>query len=311
MKSFSSRISNTIIQLEVMKTNLHTLPVLAALAAVGGLLASCSGKKADEVRDHASLPEEVEPVATAIINDSASQFAQAVYYPLERPYPLKSIEDSAQMVEYFPTLVDDSLRTEVSESPDTLWQQIGWRGWTLGDGSYLWIDDGKVYCVNYVSQRENVMLDSLRASEISTLAPSLREGWIPVLCAVDSVHEAVFRIDRDGSEDNPVYRLAGYEGDCDLSATPVILLFGTLETEGSMATRYYNFKDSVGNTAVYSPDVESDDTLPALDITVRGDTSIYRVHPAYWLDLYHRRTANNHGADSIARCFQCVDDVQR
>lgn len=274
-----------------MKTNLHILPSITILATVCGLLAACSGKKE---QDHSNLPKEVEPVAIAIIEDSAPKFAQSVYYPLERPYPLKTIEDSAEMVKYYPTMIDDSLKKAVRESPDSLWQQIGWRGWTLGNGSYMWVDSGKVYSVNYVSHRESEMLDSLRKSEIATLEPSMRKGWIPVLCAVDSAQDAIFRIDEDGNVENPVYRLAGYNGECDLSDAPVILLYGTLDTEGTMDTRYYVFEDSTGNSAVYSPDVESDDDTPTLDVTVKGKNVIYHVRPTYWLEQYKNRDRRFH-----------------
>ena len=47
------------------------------------------------------------------------------------------------MVAYYPTLIDDTLKKTIEEAPDSTWQEQGWRGWTLYDGSYIWIDNGK------------------------------------------------------------------------------------------------------------------------------------------------------------------------
>ena len=39
------------------------------------------------------------------------------------------------------------------------------------------------------------MLDSLRKEEISSLDPALRGGWTPVVCMIDTIDGAIFRID--------------------------------------------------------------------------------------------------------------------
>lgn len=278
-----------------MKSTLYSLPVLASFALAFGALVSCSGK--EKQQDHSNMPADVADVATAIMEDSASKFAKSVYYPLERPYPLHSIQDSAQMVKYFPTLVDDSLRNKVKNSPDSLWQQIGWRGWTLDDGSYMWIDDGKVYAVNYLSSREKVMLDSLRNEEISSLQPAMQKGWVPVLCAVDSTSGAIFRIDEEQQDtaNLPIFRLAGYHLDSDLSGEPVLLLYGTLDVQGTMGNRFYQFADSVGTRAEYSPDiVDDEDSIPSIQLVRKGKSEKFRVKPGYWLDHCQDRLQKFH-----------------
>ncbi len=268
-------------------STLHTLPIIScsllALAVIGG----CSRPKAEV--DHNDLPEDVKGVAMAIMVDSPAAFASAVSYPLSRPYPLHDITDSAQMVSYYHTMVDDSLKQIVKQTPDTMWQSIGWRGWTLDDGSYLWIDSGKVYQMNYLSKRENELLDSLRNEELATLDPKLSRGWIPVLCIIDSVNGEVFRIDSDETSTPAQYRLAGYGVDADPSGAPSLVLYGNLDYEGSMEVRYYHFEDSVGNTADYSPDIVSDDdTIPAIEFYSKGKVKRHKVKPGYWLDHVKR-----------------------
>lgn len=281
-------------------STLHILPIIScsllAIATVGG----CTRPKAEV--DHNDLPEDVKEVAMAIMVDSPSAFASAVSYPLSRPYPLHDITDSVQMVSYYHTLVDDSLKQIVKETPDTMWQSLGWRGWTLDDGSYLWIDSGKVYQMNYLSKRENELLDSLRSEELETLDPHLRIGWIPVLCIFDSINGEIFRIDSDETVSPAQYRLAGYGKDADLSGAPSMLLYGNLDYEGSMDVRYYHFEDSIGNTADYSPDIISDeDTVPEIAFYSKGKIRRHKVKNAYWLEHYKSvRVISKEMKDSIS-----------
>lgn len=273
-------------------SKLHILPILSGSLISLGVIAGCARPQAGA--DHSDLPDDVRPAATAIIADSAPQFAATINYPLERPYPLPDIIDSAQMVSYYPIMVDDSLKSMVKDSPDSLWTELGWRGWTLDDGSYLWIDAGKVYQVNYVSKRENQLLDSLRREEIASLDPSLRTGWLPVLCIIDSVGGKIFRIDSDETSDPPQYRLAGYASGTDLSGVPTMILYGKLDVDGSMANRFYHFEDSIGTQADFSPDIISEeDTVPELYVVRHGKHKIYKVKPGYWLEQIRKASGND------------------
>ncbi len=279
-----------------MNSKSHILPILAFSLCAGALF-SCSGKrdKADAPTVNPdSLPQQVQPVAKAIINDSPAAFAAIVSYPIQRPYPLKNIEDSATMVKYYDKIVDDSLKNVVKTAHDSLWHEEGWRGWTVGDGSYFYIDNGKIYAVNYLSDVESSMLDSLRTTEISTLEPTLRQGWIPVMCIVDTVSGSIFRIDTDPNVEPPKYRLAGYPSDTDLAGMPALLLYGNLDIEGSMANRYYHFADSVGTTAEYYPDaVEETSPYPEIEVSRKGHVKKYKVKPKYWLDIVSHPESGN------------------
>lgn len=230
------------------------------------------------------LPEDVRPVAEAIINDSPSLFASVVSYPIERPYPLKNVKDSSEMVKYYPTLVDEGMKKAVVESPDSAWTEDGWRGWTLLDGSYFYIDSGKIYEVTYISHREHEMLDSLQNEEIATLEPSLQAGWLPVMCIKDTNSGQLFRIDSQEGTNPTIYRLAGYAPDADLSGAPAFILYGTLELEGSMGNRFFHFSDEEGTTADFSPDMVSVDEDPGMIIDEKGAAHKYKTKADYWLD---------------------------
>ena len=262
------------------------IPAAVALTATMG---GCTGRGEKE-QSHI-FPSEVKTVADAILTDSARAFASAVSYPLDRPYPLHNIPDSVTMVRYFPTMVDDSLKQAVVSAPDSLWSQAGWRGWTLDSGEYFWIDSGKIYAMDYVSAGERMLLDSLRREEIATLSPSMRKGWEPVTCVVDSVAETVFRIDRyilgkdSVPADSATYRLAVYSINNLLDSTPSRLLYGHLDPEGSMGSRFYHFGDSAGVTANYSPDLMMEDSVPSVEINNNGTLRSYYARQGYWLDM--------------------------
>lgn len=244
--------------------------------------------------DPVQLPDEVRPVAMAIMEDSPDSFAAVVTYPLERPYPLRNIMNSSEMALYYSIMIDDSLKNMVKSSTDTIWNHQGWRGWTLADGSYMWIDNGKIYAFNYISGKESQMLDSLREMEISTLDPSLRQGWIPVLCVVDTIEGDIFRIDSDNLTDTPVYRLARYCAGDDLAGKPFMILYGSLDTEGTMGNRFYHFKDSTGNNAEYSPDMAEEDSVTAFEMNHSGHPKRYHVVPTYWLDHVNKIPERHH-----------------
>lgn len=247
-------------------------------------LLSCNSNKGKEEVSRPDLPPDVRTVAEAIENESPEKFAAAVSYPIERPYPLHNVNDSAEMVTYYKEMVDAPLKQAVKEQPDSAWKQEGWRGWTLDNGAYFWIDAGKIYEVTYLSVKENHMLDSLKHEEIASLNPSLQKDWIPVACVTDSISGAIFRIDSQDGTEPPVYRLAGYTADADLSGEPSLILYGSLELEGSMGNRYYRFSDERGTTAEYAPDITDEEEKPIIEIDSNGKAKKYMAKPSYWLD---------------------------
>ena len=74
-----------------MKFRSYIIPAISSAIICGAVLPACSdGKK----KPCENLPEDVKPVAIAILNESPSEFASVVSYPIELPYPLKKVEDS-------------------------------------------------------------------------------------------------------------------------------------------------------------------------------------------------------------------------
>ena len=161
--------------------SLATIVVLVATVSCGNSTTSRSDALR-QIEDNDSLPANVKKLVKTVAQSDTAAFAGMIAYPLARPYPLHDIADVPEMEKYYGVLVDDSLRNTIVNATPADWQPYGWRGWALADGQYLWLDEESIYSVNYVSQLEKNMLDSLSRLEISTLAPAMRQGdWKPVI----------------------------------------------------------------------------------------------------------------------------------
>lgn len=264
-----------------MKSNLIILMLL------GGMLTGCrhsqSGATAAELSD--SIPDEVRKVILAVENSDTDGFAGRVSYPLSRPYPLHNIENAEQMKQYYSTLVDDSLRN-VLASEAREWGEYGWRGWSVRDGEFLWIDS-LIYDIPYVSVRERVNLDSLRHKDILTLQPDLRDGWEPVAAYRGDDGEIV-RIDAmKGKQqtDSNALRMLLYAKGMQLTGNPTRTALGSLDLEGSALTHSYRFTDNRGE--IWTLETEPmDSSRPMIYYEgPDGTSSEMPITPVYWLDI--------------------------
>lgn len=262
---------------------------LSIMAAAIIMLSACSNtkdKKESDSADLSSVPESVQSVVKALKENDSEKFAKLVSYPLERPYPLKDIEDEKGMKEYYNTLVDDSLRNIISSSKAENWGEYGWRGWSVDAGNYLWIDD-ELYAVNYVSGREKNLMDSLTNVEVQSLPAALKKGWKPILTMLSDNDSTVYRIDMrtEGKESGGHhYRLAVYNGGKKLLEKPDMLLDGVMEMEGTASNVTYIFHNKDGREFDIMPDHPSSGK-PVL--TLPNDSSI-ELNKAYWYELIKR-----------------------
>lgn len=271
-----------------MKKTVITYMFVAAGAGV--LLLSCKGREGgnrseDVVMDESyPLPVVVNQVVEAVSNGDAHSFAGNISYPLVRPYPLRNIEDSVQMVAYYPILVDDSLRNVVAKSDRKDWSEAGWRGWTLDAGQYLWIDE-KVYAIPYLSATEKAMLDVAIARDMETLAPDLRKGWSPEYCLVGTTDGTLYRVDHNLKDGK--YRMLVYNKGTKLGNKPSAILQGEMSTEGTEANRVFTFRASNGDFMEYLYDDSGEGA--SLTYTAKGGKERnIDVTPVYWLDYASR-----------------------
>lgn len=182
------------------------------------------------------------------------------------------------MVDYFPVMVDDSLRAIASDVDPGDWENRGWRGWALGDPVVIWFDEG-VQFVDYESKAESGLRRLLVRDEMLSLKHPLGEGWMPVETLVEVGGDKVFRIDSVGG----VFRLMEYPDCSVMREMPLFVLTGPLTLEGTAGSRIYTFSDSVGNRATYLPDAEEPVCI-VVERPGKGSESL-PVRRAYWRDL--------------------------
>ena len=266
------------------------------MALVAGLpLMNCGNSKnnTDDVNQINSsvisdetIPETVKNLVKVVAENDSAGFAKLVSYPLQRPYPLHDIDSPQQMSEYYRNLVDDSLKNIIIKSGSEKWSEYGWRGWSLDDGRYIWVDDN-VYDVSYISSAEQKNIDSLSKVEIASIEPSIREGWRPIMCLKNAESGDVYRIDSklesEPSENH--FRLAVYKSDSNLSGYPSLLMDGVMDVEGSAGNIIYTFHDNSQN-GNYIIQPESSESSDPVIIQPSGENVLLKR--AYWHELINR-----------------------
>lgn len=225
----------------------------------------------------------------AIVDGNAQAFASMVKYPIMREYPLKNIGDSAQMVAYFPTLIDDSLRAEYRNVKPEDWDDGGWRGYT--DGNF-WDDGTGIYSIEYSPRAERQLRARLVKDEIASLHSSLQRGDIdPAACLYDSATHAVLRVDKivDGDEDSGKYRVCLYKNVNKLDKAPDYIYEAISDVEGSAGIQWFECYRIKGGKRVHVMDFTLDLTDSPegceADILVGKKKGKRKFYPTYWLDL--------------------------
>lgn len=267
----------------INKKTIISVFAVAAAAFSSLSFVSCHNANASDEAVESSLgeprPDEaLGKLMRSLAEGDAPGFASLCIYPIVRPYPLKDIEDSVAMVDYFPILIDYPLQQRMKEGKLNEWANYGWRGWSIGEDHPVWFDDG-VQFVDYMSQAESGLQKLLAREELRTLAPVYREGWTPVMTLIQTDGRSVIRIDSKGKK----YRMMRFDNTVDVSGNPSMFLFGSLREEGSAGSRMFEFVDSVGTKAEYSPDSEAADRIffsgPKVDMPEMN------VRQGYWRDV--------------------------
>lgn len=227
----------------------------------------------------------------SVIKEDAATFAHLTSYPIIRSYPLKWIEDSADMVKFFPILVDDSLKTVLRKTSPKDWEQAGWRGYTFGNGEYFWDDGDALTAINYISKKEKAMRDQLISRELASIHPSLKvKTMAPHACFYDTKSHAIYRIDilgaTDFTDENAKFRMAVYLKGTDLGEKPDYLLDVDFEVEGTIGNLYYQGSDGKGNSISFDDELDEENNGYVAEVKLGKKTEKHILQRAYWLDFF-------------------------
>lgn len=271
-----------------MKTNYNylLLPSLCmALVPLAGCGNNTSSSASASIFSSDSIPQSVKELVKAVDKDDSVKFASLVSYPLARPYPLHDIENEQQMKSYYSVMVDDSLKRVIANSKADSWSDEAWRGWTLLDGQYVWLD-ANLYDVPYLSAREKQERDALVKQELQSLNPVLGHDWTPEFCLRSPLNGTFYRVDARRQDGIDKYRMAIYRKGVSLRDVPSQIIYGEKDEEGSADTPSYIFAGKNGEQIVFSPDDLGIDDGGGMQINITTPDSHQHiaVEKAYWLD---------------------------
>lgn len=256
---------------------------------MAGALTGCShtsDSRKTAIEDSDSIPENVKSIVRAVTDDDSVEFSRMVSYPLQRPYPLRDINNAEEMKKYYHTMVDDSLKQVLCKSRPEHWDQYGWRGWSVKSGEYVWIDS-LLYDVPYLSKTEVENLANTRIQEINTLPEDLRGNWVPV-AALRGDDGRIMRIDaKAGMErtSDGCMRLLVYKDVNRLHNRPDEELSGQMSLEGSALNEEYIFADQKGNRVIWYAEQTEDLPISVTFEKPDGRASEVNVERVYWLDV--------------------------
>lgn len=131
-----------------------------------------------------SAPEPLENIRIimqSIIEGDAEKLATVTAFPIYQAYPLKDISNADDLKRSFDILFDDSIKNVLRKATIDDWSYVGWHGWMMYDGNYLWTtEDGLLRLVTYESKARNDYVQKMRAAEQQDLNES--KDWYTHSC---------------------------------------------------------------------------------------------------------------------------------
>jgi hypothetical protein len=172
-------------------------------------------------------------------NNRKEEVAKMVRYPLRRDTPIPPIKNEAEFVKRYDEIFDEDLKKEiVNSNPAKNWEQVGWRGIMLNNGTIWFEETGKLRSIVHISEKEKAYKEKLISSEKLKLHSSIKEFKEPLYVLETSKFR--IRIDDLG---NQKYRYASWSIKKSMSEEPdLILKNGKWIPDGSGGNSYFEFK---------------------------------------------------------------------
>lgn len=180
-------------------------------------------------------------------------------YPIERPYPIPSINNKQELKKRYLEIFDDSLTSVISNSNiKEDWTDMGWRGIMLKNG-IVWLDyDGKFLTTNYTSEKEKAIEEKWIESERDLLYTDLKNFEKPIHTI--ETEKFIVRIDL---LENKKYRYASWSKESDISNKPdLVINNGEWTPDGSGGNHHFTFTNGVYSYVIYVNVLGTDETPP-------------------------------------------------
>lgn len=165
-----------------------------------------------------------------ILTDNKEAVADRIFYPFQRQYPLPSIKNKEEMLQYYDIIFTDELKQHIVQNNEM--HSIGWRG--------ISICNGLMAGYNY---EEGFIREQTIEERKANLHPSVQNFITPI--NIYRTKKFTIMIDKVSEEANG-YRYACWRAGTDMKDTPSLVLYnGTVEAHGSMGLASFTFSNNV------------------------------------------------------------------
>lgn len=190
-------------------------------------------------------PKEGYVIGKKILNlinqNRATELAELVNYPLQRPSPVPDINNEKEFVAYFPTLFDAKFKKMIPKfSQKEVMARNGMFG-MVGDvfTGEIWFDESGIYTVNYNSDKEMALEKALNDKTKSMIHSSLRDFESNIVMLKSKNLELRIGYTKDGK-----CRYASWSKGKAISQKPDLVLIGTQEiSDAHPPYPFYVFKN--------------------------------------------------------------------
>ena len=218
----------------------------------------------------------VEYFVDCIKNSDIDKLDSIISYPIERPYPIPSINDKQELKKRYSEIFDDSLTSVISNSNiKEDWTDMGWRGIMLNNG-IVWLDyDGRFITTNYTSDKEKALEEKWIKYEKELLHTDLKDFKKPIHTI--ETDKFIVRVDL---LENKKYRYASWSIDSDISNKPnLVISNGEWTPDGSGGNHHFTFTNGEYSYIVYVNILGTDET-PPFNLEVTKNDKILLKQPA-------------------------------
>ncbi len=206
-----------------------------------------------------------------IKNHEKEKVSDMISYPFRREYPIPTIKSKEEFVKRYNEVFDDKL-TKLIAGTDAAkdWNEAGWRGISFRSGE-VWIDyNGRLMTVNYQSEIETRMRDSLIKAERNQLHESIRNYVKPIHILETSKYR--IRIDDMG---NWNYRYCSWKIESKMSDKPdLVILKGEFVAKGSGGNHSFVFTNGEYKYECDIIVLGEEDSPPAILTIYKGEKAI-------------------------------------
>jgi len=202
---------------------------------------TCIQINAQEEADYGKMTKHAQMIVSLIKENKVNELAAYINYPLKRDYPIPAIKNAGEFVNYYRKIFGNSLieaLNNINNSKDEIIFEPGSSNYGVHNGDIWFSEDGKIITINYQSEKEIRLRDSLAEKVRSEMHPSVTKWTLHVLTG--KTNTVLISIDRMPNEK---YRYIAWNNPKKTSEKPDLLI-NDGDMEGTRWWQKYIFKNN-------------------------------------------------------------------